>query len=114
MPVSPDGHLDGFTWKVPLAEISVTRPVIEVTSPPAKTPTPLLTQASPPPPDTNRPGKSAKPRKAAKAAKEKPVEPVIPLVHAPDDPGPDPVVESEQASEPPPLSPWQRFVQLFR
>jgi len=112
MPVSPDGRLDGFTWKVPLAEISVTRPVIEITSPPAKTPTPLLPQASTPPPDTKLPGKSAKPAKAAKA---KPVEPVIPLVHAPDDPGPDPVVESESAPEPPPpRSPWQRFVQLFR
>ena len=113
MPVSPDGRLDGFTWKVPLAEISVTRPVIEVTSPPAKTPTPLLPQPSTPPPDTKLPGKSAKPAKAAKA---KPVEPVIPLVHAPDDPGPDPVAESEPASEPPPppRSPWQRFVQLFR
>ena len=112
MPVSPDGRLDGFTWKVPLAEISVTRPVIEVTSPPAKTPTPLLPQASTPPPDTKLPGKSAKPAKAAKA---KPVEPVIPLVHAPDDPGPDPVVESESAPEPPPpRSAWQRFVQLFR
>ena len=112
MPVSPDGRLDGFTWKVPLAEISVTRPVIEVTSPPAKTPTPLLPQASTPPPDTKLPGKSAKP---AKAAKGKPVEPVIPLVHAPDDPGPDPVVESESAPEPPPpRSAWQRFVQLFR
>ena len=112
MPVSPDGRLDGFTWKVPMAEISVTRPVIEVTSPPAKTPTPLLPQASTPPPDTKLPGKSAKPAKAAKA---KPVEPVIPLVHAPDDPGPDPVVESESAPEPPPpRSAWQRFVQLFR
>ena len=112
MPVSPDGRLDGFAWKVPLAEISVTRPVIEVTSPPAKTPTPLLPQASTPPPDTKLPGKSAKPAKAAKA---KQVEPVIPLVHAPDDPGPDLVVESEAAPEPPPpRSPWQRFVQLFR
>ena len=113
MPVSPDGRLDGFAWKVPLAEISVTRPVIEVTSPPTKTPTPLLPHASTPPPDTKLPGKSAKPAKAAKA---KPVEPVIPLVHAPDDPGPDPVAESEPASEPPPppRSPWQRFVQLFR
>ena len=110
MPVSPDGRLDGFTWKVPLAEFSVTRPVIEVTSPPAKTPTPLLPQPSTPPPDTKLPGKSAK------AAKAKPVEPVIPLVHAPDDPGPDPVVESESAPEPPPppRSAWQRFVQLFR
>ena len=30
LPVSPNGRLDGFEWKVPLAEIGVSRPVIEV------------------------------------------------------------------------------------
>ena len=33
MPVAPNGRLDGFAWKVPLAEIGVVRPVIE-TAPP--------------------------------------------------------------------------------
>src|SRR5476651_1522341 len=33
LPVSPNGRLDGFTWKLPLAEIGVTRPVIEVAPP---------------------------------------------------------------------------------
>ncbi len=35
LPVTPNGRLDGFEWKLPLAEIGVSRPVIEVTPPPA-------------------------------------------------------------------------------
>ena len=30
LPVSPNGRLDGFEWRVPLAEIGVSRPVIEI------------------------------------------------------------------------------------
>ncbi len=33
LPVTPNGRLDGFEWRVPLAEIGVSRPVIEVTQP---------------------------------------------------------------------------------
>jgi len=33
--VSPNGRLDGFEWKLPLAEIGVSRPVIEMAPPPA-------------------------------------------------------------------------------
>src|SRR5450830_1888719 len=80
MPVSPNGRLDGFAWKLPLAEIGVTRPVIEVAPPPLRPAAerievaPPVPQAKPEPP----------PRKSTKsAAKPKPVEPVIPLVHAP-------------------------------
>ncbi len=40
LPVSPNGRLDGFEWRVPLAEIGVSRPVVEVTLPPAATPEP--------------------------------------------------------------------------
>jgi len=36
MPLSPNGRLDGFVWKLPLAEIGVSRPIIEFTpAPPA-------------------------------------------------------------------------------
>ena len=122
MPVSPNGRLDGFVWKVPLAEIGVTRPVIEVAPPPppkpaakpiavaspAPKPQPAL-EAMPEPPPLRKETKSA--------AKPKPVEPVIPLVHAPDDPGPDSGLESDpmpETSSPPPRAPWQRFRQLFR
>ena len=92
MPVSPNGRLDGFEWKVPLAEIGVSRPVIEVAPPPPKPAAEPIELAPPvpkaPPAPQTKP--EPPPRKSAKsAAKAKPVEPVIPLVHAPDDPGPD-------------------------
>ena len=123
LPVSPNGRLDGFVWKLPLAEIGVTRPVIEIAPPPPPAaepiavapPTPEVPPASPAEPEPP-PRKSAK--AAAKAApKAKPVEPVIPLVHAPDDPGPDSALESDPVPEttsPAPRDPWQRFMQLFR
>jgi HemY protein len=111
LPVSPNGRLDGFVWKVPLAEIGVTRPVVEMALPPAAAPlvvAPPVLQAAPEPPL----------RKAAKAAaRPKAAEPVIPLVHVPDDPGPDSTLESDpvpETSAPPPRAPWQRFMQLFR
>jgi HemY protein len=108
LPVTPNGRLDGFAWKVPLAEIGVTRPVIEVAPPPLR-PVAALIEAAPPAPPV---------RKSVKyAAKAKPVEPVIPLVHAPDDPGPDSALENDPVPEPtspPPRAPWQRFMQLFR
>jgi HemY protein len=34
LPVSPSGRLDGYQWKVPLAEIGMTHPVIEAPPPP--------------------------------------------------------------------------------
>ena len=92
LPVSPNGRLDGFVWKLPLAEIGVTRPVIEVAPPPpprradrgaarAGSAAGSASRAGPPP------RKSAKSRPKP-AAKPKPVEPVIPLVHAPGRSGP--------------------------
>jgi len=111
LPVSPNGQLDGFVWKVPLAEIGVMRPAIEMPPPPSAAP---MAVAPPVPPAEPEPPvrKSAKP-----AVKPKPAEPVIPLVHAPDDPGPDSGLESDPVPEttaPPPRAPWQRFMQLFR
>jgi HemY protein len=115
MPVSPNGRLDGFAWKVPLAEIGVTRPVIEVAPPPLRPATAPIAVVPPvPEPET----KPLPVRKSVKsAAKAKPVEPVIPLVHAPDDPGPGSALESDPVPGPtssPPRAPWQRFMQLFR
>jgi HemY protein len=114
LPVSPNGRLDGFAWKLPLAEIGVTRPVIEVAPPPLRPAAAPIAVAPPVPQAKPEPA----PRKSAKsAAKPKPVEPVIALVHAPDDPGPDSALESDPVPEPtspPPRAPWQRFMQLFR
>lgn len=110
LPVSPSGRLDGYQWRVPLAEIGVARPLIELAPLPARSPAPdrpmaevaeVVSTANPiVDVEPEAPVKPAEPV-AAKAdvgvpppapkpaAKAKPVEPVIPLVHAPDDPGPD-------------------------
>ncbi len=115
LPVSPNGRLDGFAWKMPLAEIGVSRPVIEVVPPPAPA---SLSSLEPleatPAPEAPPP----RPRKSAKAAdKPKPVEPVIPLVHAPDDPGSEQGLDGDPVPEPPAppaTDAWHRFRQLFR
>ena len=120
LPVSPNGRLDGFEWKLPLAEIGVRAPVIEVAPPPPPEPH----EAAPAQPKAEAAPIESKlqPRKPAKsaeksAAKSTPVEPVIPLVHAPDDPGTESGLDGEPVPEPasPPTGDaWQRFRQLFR
>ena len=120
MPVSPSGRLDGFEWKVPLAEIGVSRPVIEMTPPESM-------ELSAPALDMKLEPALEKPvRKSAKlagksvakaGARTKPVEAVIPLVHAPDDPGLDSGLDGDpvpEPSTPPPKDTWQRLLQLFR
>jgi HemY protein len=120
LPVTPNGRLDGFEWKLPLAEIGVSRPLIEASQPMLVKP--LVAPAEPPPrPEANTP-QPEKPTRAAKLAARtgaaaKPVEAVIPLVHAPDDPGPDSSLESDPVPEPtspPPRDTWHRLLQLFR
>ncbi len=119
LPVTPNGRLDGFEWKLPLAEIGVSRPVIEVAPPPAPAAPAIViaaseTTAAPAPAVEAKPAPPA--RKSAKSA-EKPVAPVIPLVHAPDDPGPDLGLDGDPVPEPttPPAGDaWQRIRQLFR
>ncbi len=116
LPVSPNGRLDGFEWKVPLAEIGVTRPVIEFAPPaavPVAVPAPELKSA----PLDLPPEKPRKMAKVSATAKAKPAEPVIPLVHAPDDPGLDSGLDHDPVPEPtspPAVDAWQRLRQLFR
>ena len=88
LPVSPAGRLDGFEWRVPLAEIGVTRPVIEIVREggPAPAAAPAVEATTAPGPATMEPVAAA--AELSKPAKPRPAEPVIPLVHAPDDPGP--------------------------
>jgi HemY protein len=114
LPVSPNGRLDGFEWKVPLAEIGDARPVIEATLPAVEA---IALQA----PGTKLSTAPIPPsRKAARSKapdKRKPVEPVIPLVHAPDDPGPDPGADGDSVPEVPASREndvWQRLRRLFR
>lgn len=127
LPVSPNGRLDGYAWKVPLAELGFERPVIEFAEAPVTAPvvvpepmaevTPVPAAEPVPAPEPVR--KSAS--RAAKAVKPKPVEPIIPLVHAPDDPGLDSErldsgLDRDPVPEPtsPPPGAWTRLLQLFR
>jgi len=122
LPVSPNGRLDGYEWKVPLAEIGVSRPVIEAAPPVVEPATIALPRAKPEPPAEVPSRKAAKSKTDARAssktsAKARPVEPVIPLVHAPDDPGPDMGLDHDpvpETSTPPVGDTWQRLRQLFR
>ena len=129
LPVSPNGRLDGYQWKVPLAELGSSRPVIEFAPAPAAVPVPALEakphMVSDMVPET-LPESEAEPplRKSAKLSakglgkpKVRPVEAVIPLVHAPDDPGLDSGLDRDpvpEPSTPPPSDAWQRLRQLFR
>jgi HemY protein len=121
LPVTPNGRLDGFEWKLPLAELGVSRPMIEA-APPASEPVetkPVEQPATEAPPPLPR--KAQKPLERAPKAKSprlaKPVEPVIPLVHAPDDPGPEHGLDGDpmpEPSTPPAPDAWQRIRGLFR
>jgi HemY protein len=122
MPVSPvSGRLDAFEWRVPLAEIGVERPGIEpdqpmppLSQPIEMKPVPASAQDDKP---ARRPRSSGQPAgKIAAKARSAAAEPVIPLVHAPDDPGPDSLLEPDPVPEPnaPPPDAWQRIRQLFR
>jgi HemY protein len=113
LPVSPNGRLDGFEWRVPLAEIGFSRPVIEVSAPVAES-IPIRPPESKPEPPAEKARKVAKFRTPAKP---KPVEPVVPLVHAPDDPGLDLGLDRDpvpETSTPPASDAWRRLRQLFR
>jgi HemY protein len=123
LPVSPSGRLDGFAWRVPLAEIGITRPVIELAEPeteaapagsePAKAPEAPLAAATP----QAAPGREPVSAVTAGQAPEKPPEPVIPLIHAPDDPGPGVTADGEpEAGALPPSDRqrWQKIKDLFR
>jgi HemY protein len=125
LPVTPSGRLDGFEWRVPLAEIGVTRPVIEIMprdAEPADAATVVEASPTPEPPVApvapTAPSEPVLPAaEATKPAKPRPVEPVIPLVHAPDDPGPDAGMDAEPGPEtavPGDAQRWQKIKDLFK
>jgi len=96
-PVS--GRLDAFEWRVPLTGITGA-PVIEPAPAPAA-PTEIThapTASAQPPPAADLPPPSRNAEQTAVKPGPK-AEPVIPLVHAPDDPGPEAVEESEAEVE---------------
>jgi HemY protein len=109
LPVSPGGRIDAFEWRVPLTGI-VSAPVIEAESQRAA---PIEMMPAPRPEGTERPIIADLPpsRRLSDPPLGKPeskAEPVIPLVHAPDDPGPDAIAESEEPIEP--ESGWRKIL----
>jgi HemY protein len=116
LPVTPSGRLDGFAWRVPLAEIGVRRPVIEAVEPRPEAAVPMVesgTDPGPPPPVAGAGSPEAGP---ANAERPRPAEPVIPLVHAPDDPGPGPGLDSDPSPDTAaaPNAPQWRIKDLFK
>ncbi len=120
LPVSPvSGRLDAFEWRTPLAGIASAAPAAIEPEPSAAAP---VAAANEPRSDgaqiahdhgaaTTADEKAAPPAAAAEPAAAmpwrrggRPTEPkpeaVIPLVHAPDDPGPDAIEESDTPREP--------------
>ena len=105
LPASPvTGHLDAFEWRVPLTGIAGAAAVIEPEAPPAIWPSAPIAPVqdhldvqplAPPPTD----GSAALSHLRGKPDQPK-AEPIIPLVHAPDDPGPEVVVDEETEQEP--------------
>ena len=108
LPASPvTGHLDAFEWRVPLTGIAAVAPVIEPEPPPAVLPSAPIApiqentqdhvdvQSAAPPTDASAVLARLR-RKADQPKVDQPkAEPIIPLVHAPDDPGPEVVVDEE-------------------
>ncbi len=102
------GRLDAFEWRVPLTGMISAAPVIEpepVVAPAAVAPPTIEVESKPASePALPLPSNGA----AAAAPAQRGAAPVIPLVHAPDDPGPDVIGESEAAEQPQPKG-WRKF-----
>ncbi len=113
LPVSPvSGRLDAFEWRVPLTGV-VSAPLIEPERPaPVPPDKPPQGDIEPPPKSEDLPAASTAaedqqpsptttlPAPGQAKRTQPKVPPVIPLVHAPDDPGPETVEESERPPEP--------------
>ena len=102
LPVSPvSGRIDAFVWRVPLAG-AIAAPIIE-----PELPAPIGATLTPRGQNPLIPAGDSAIRPAPEPVK---AEPVIPLVHAPDDPGPDEVEESD-ASAREDNSGWRKIFQ---
>ena len=102
LPVSPvSGRIDAFVWRVPLAG-AIAAPIIE-----PELPAPISGTRTPRGQNPVNPAGDSAMRSAPEPVK---AEPVIPLVHAPDDPGPDEVEESD-ASAREDNSGWRKIFQ---
>jgi HemY protein len=110
LPISPvTGKLDAMQWKAPLAALGGAA-VIEPQSETAAAPS--SAQATPVEVPNGEPAPDKVERPPSSDRAEPKVEPVIPLIHAPDDPGPEPPPDREPAPEPAADRLWR--IRLFR
>lgn len=124
LPVSPRGRLDGYEWRVPLAEIGMTHPVVDAPPPPmpalkpvAEAPAPIEIKADAPgeAPSAESAKLTVLPPRPKPAPKPVVAEPVVPLIQVPDDPGPDAGLDPDPLVEKPlPGDSWPRGGKLFR
>jgi HemY protein len=109
LPISPvTGRLDAMEWKVPQIALA-SGATIE-----GGTPAPLPGAALPKPASTvaaSAPAAPSASQEPAQAEASPKTEPIIPLVHVPDDPGPEPVIEREM--QPEPAAAWWH-IRLFK
>ncbi len=109
LPVSPSGRIDAFEWRVPVTGI-VSASAFEAEPPHAATiemmPAPRAEGAERPSIAELLPSRRLNDSPLGKP--EPKAEPIIPLVHAPDDPGPEAVGESEDPIEP--ESGWRKIL----
>ena len=102
LPVSPvSGRIDAFQWRVSLAG-AIAAPIIE-----PELPAPVSVVPAPRDQNAVIPAAASAIRTAPEPVK---AEPVIPLVHAPDDPGPD-AIEESNASANKDNSGWRKIFQ---
>jgi HemY protein len=106
LPVSPvTGQIDAFVWKAPVEELAAPDLPLEDDPPRAVLPAPPIPaepapvepeKTETPPPPVAAPAPMPAPPPAVEAvppaptARERPRDAVIPMIHAPDDPGPEP------------------------
>ncbi len=129
LPVSPGGRLDGYEWRVPLAEIGMTHPVVDAPPPPLPDDKPIaaaaveiapaMAAALPPDREAEVPVVTLAAPVAPARPKVRPVEaraaePIIPVVQAPDDPGPESDPYGEPIPEKTSADGWSRLKGLFR
>jgi HemY protein len=109
LPISPvSGKLDAMQWKVPLTAVGAAAVIEpEATAPPSG----ALAKPSAETP-SGQPCSDGGERPPAADQSEPRPEPVIPLMHAPDDPGPEPPPDREPAAEPVADTWWR--IRLFR
>jgi len=102
--VSPNGRLDGFEWRVPLAEIGVSRPLIEMRTPAAPPPEQAVERQEPAeiaaPEATAQPVSEPEAKPEPESESEAKPEPAAAAPEKPAEPPPSPKPQAKPANKP--------------